>query len=190
MSQFSGSQFTVDEIAKSALNNNQLEENEIDDDIIDNYEYEQIEEDEKEENNSTNKSIGKGEINNDNYEQTIPDKTIFSKIAEDMYNKMMQNEKNHKKIYNYDDFINDQFLANYSDKINNIDNNQVINNFLTRNNQYIIDKNNCKDTINNRIDQIKFFNSQDFCSPPMRYNIIVNIRIQQKSISANHFIIV
>ena len=162
MSQFSGSQFTVDEIAKSALNNNQLEENEIDDDIIDNYEYEQIEEDEKEEINSTNKSIGKGEINNDNYEQTIPDKTIFSKIAEDMYNKMMQNEKNHKKIYNYDDFINDQFLANYSDKINNIDNNQVINNFLTRNNQYIIDKNNCKDTINNRIDQIKFFNSKKF----------------------------
>ena len=157
MSQLSGSQFTVDEIAKSANNNNQIEENEIEDEIIDNYEYEQIEEDEKEEINSTNKSIGKGEINNDNYEQSIPDKTIFSKIAEDMYNKMINNEKN-KKTYNYEDFINDQFLANYSDKINNIDNNQVINNFLNRNNQYIIDKNNCKDTVNNRIDQIKFFN--------------------------------
>ena len=157
MSQLSGSQFTVDEISKSGLNNNQVEENELEDEIIDNYEYEQIEEDEKQENNSTNKSIGKGEINNDNYEQSIPDKTIFSKITEDMYNKIVKNEKN-EKTYNYEDFINDQFLANYSDKINNIENNQVINNFLNRNNQYIIDKNNCKNTIHNRIDQIKFFN--------------------------------
>ena len=157
MSQLSGSQFTVDEISKSGLNNNQVEENELEDEIIDNYEYEQIEEDEKQENNSTNKSIGKGEINNDNYEQSIPDKTIFSKITEDMYNKMVKNVKN-EKTYNYEDFINDQFLANYSDKINNIENNQVINNFLNRNNQYIIDKNNCKNTIHNRIDQIKFFN--------------------------------
>ena len=163
MSNLNRNEITEDLLLKSISKKSQNEiENEDDENIIVNYEYEIIDEEEKEkeENNSTNKTLGKGDqTNNDILTDKNIDKTIFSKIAEDMYNKI---KLNNNKSYNYEDFTNDQFLAFYSDKINNFENNQIIKNFLDRNKQYIIDKNNNKETINNRIDQIQFFNNKKY----------------------------
>ncbi len=165
MSNLNRNEITEDLLLKSISKKSQNEiENEDDENIIVNYEYEIIDEEEKEkekeENNSTNKTLGKGDqTNNDVFNDKNIDKTIFSKIAEDMYNKI---KLNNNKSYNYEDFTNDQFLAFYSDKINNFENNQIIKNFLDRNKQYIIDKNNNKETINNRIDQIQFFNNKKY----------------------------
>ena len=163
MSNLNRNEITEDLLLKSISKKSQNEiENEDDENIIVNYEYEIIDEEEKEkeENNSTNKTLGKGDqTNNDVLTDKNIDKTIFSKIAEDMYNKI---KLNNNKSYNYEDFTNDQFLAFYSDKINNFENNQIIKNFLDRNKQYIIDKNNNKETINNRIDQIQFFNNKKY----------------------------
>ncbi len=163
MSNLNRNEITEDLLLKSISKKSQNEiENEDDENIIVNYEYEIIDEEEKEkekeENNSTNKTLGKGDqTNNDVFNDKNIDKTIFSKIAEDMYNKI---KLNNNKSYNYEDFTNDQFLAFYSDKINNFENNQIIKNFLDRNKQYIIDKNNNKETMNNRIDQIQVFNNK------------------------------
>ena len=163
MSNLNRNEITEDLLLKSISKKSQNEiENEDDENIIVNYEYEIIDEEEKEkeENNSTNKTLGKGDqTNNDILTDKNIDKTIFSKIAEDMYNKI---KLNNNKSYNYEDFTNDQFLAFYSDKINNFENNQIIKNFLDRNKQYIIDKNNNKETINNRIDQIQYFNNKKY----------------------------
>ena len=163
MSNLNRNEIKEDLLLKSISKKSQNEiENEDDENIIVNYEYEIIDEEEKEkeENNSTNKTLGKGDqTNNDILTDKNIDKTIFSKIAEDMYNKI---KLNNNKSYNYEDFTNDQFLAFYSDKINNFENNQIIKNFLDRNKQYIIDKNNNKETINNRIDQIQFFNNKKY----------------------------
>ena len=163
MSNLNRNEITEDLLLKSISKKSQNEiENEDDENIIVNYEYEIIDEEEKEkeENNSTNKTLGKGDqTNNDVLTDKNIDKTIFSKIAEDMYNKI---KLNNNKSYNYEDFTNDQFLAFYSDKINNFENNQIIKNFLDRNKQYIIDKNNNKETINNRIDQIQYFNNKKY----------------------------
>lgn len=134
-------------------------------------------------NNEENINIEK-EINNkkndNNEEKNSADKTIFSKIAEDMYYKII---KNYDNIYNYQDFTNDQFLAIYSNKINNCENTQIIKNFLDRNKQYLKDKNGNKNTINNRVDQINSFFSKklsqnevnniikEFNNKQIRYNL-------------------
>ena len=112
------------------------------------------EKEDKKINNNQDENLNENIENNNN-----PDKTIFSKIAEDMYLKIIQNNK---KIYNYEDFINDQYLAIYSDKINNCDNNQIIKNFLNRNKQYLIDKNTNKKTVENRVDQLFNFNFKKY----------------------------
>ena len=182
------SQFTVDVLTKSLIKANQAQ-NEIDDDeeeIIENYDYITIEDEEnnkeeekteeidnkEEENNLNNKSINNEEqMNNEKNENNIdknkPDKTIFSKIAEDMYYKIIHNCDN---IYNYQDFTNDQFLAIYSNKINNCENSQIIKNFLYRNKEYLNGKNGNKETVNNRIDQIN-----DFFSKKLSQNEVNNI---------------
>ena len=112
------------------------------------------EKEDKKINNNQDENLNENIENNNN-----PDKTIFSKIAEDMYLKIIQNNK---KIYNYEDFINDQYLAIYSDKINNCDNNQIIKNFLNRNKQYLIDKNTNKKTVEYRVDQLFNFNFKKY----------------------------
>ena len=172
------SNFTVDVLTKSLIKANQAQ-NEIDydeEEIIENYDYITIEDEEnnkeeekteeidnkEEEKNLTNKAINNEEQKNNekeenNEDKNKPDKTIFSKIAEDMYYKIIQNYNN---IYNYQDFTNDQFLAIYSNKINNCENSQIIKDFLYRNKQYINSKNGNKETINNRVDQINDFFSK------------------------------
>ena len=110
----------------------------------------------------TNKSIGKSQnIEEITETNKNPDKTIFSKMTEDMYfnliNNKNYNEIKNNNLYNYDDFTNDQFLASYSQKINNNNNNIAIKNFLERNKFYNEEYKFNKETANNRLDQINEF---------------------------------
>lgn len=81
------------------------------------------------------------------------DKTIFSKLSEEMYNNIVK-QWNNNNNFNYDEFINECFLETYSDKING-DNNKKIKDFMERNESYNRHKYYTLETLNHREEQIK-----------------------------------
>lgn len=147
----------------NAVNNENLNEEDSSDDdnkmIINNYEYESYE-DQSPSPQETNKNCGTNMAKNstiveeEKNESNLPDKTIFSKLAEDMYEKVVKNYKMANENFTYEEFINDQYLAIYSHKLNG-NNQEIIKNFIERNEQYNSQKNYVEQTKQNRIGQVE-----------------------------------
>ena len=63
-------------------------------------------------------------------------KTVFTKLSEDMYNDFIYGNNKHKnKQYDFDTLINEQFIQSYAEKFKERNNNNKVRNFLARNNK-------------------------------------------------------
>lgn len=147
----------------NVMNNENLNEGDSSDDdnkmIINNYEYESYEDQSpspmgSNKNCDTNMAKNSTIVEEEKVENNVPDKTIFSKLAEDMYEKVVKNYKMTKENFTYEEFINDQYLAIYSHKLNG-NNQEIIKNFIERNEQYNSQKNYVEQTKQNRIGQVE-----------------------------------
>lgn len=124
--------------------NDSNSEEEENSNVIDNYDYENYDEDD----NKKKEISAIEEEKNEN----LPEKTIFSKLAEDMYDKIVK-DRNANDNFNYEAFINDQYLAMYSNKING-NNDEIIQNFIERIDEYNKLKKESEKTKEDRVIQV------------------------------------
>ena len=80
---------------------------------------------------------------------TKENKTVFTKLSEDMYNDFIYGKKPKSKQYDFDSLMNEQFIQSYAEKFKEHNNNKV-RNFLARNN-----KPKCKNNDNTSSTDIK-----------------------------------
>jgi len=79
----------------------------------------------------SNKMENESELNENLNEKKFNEKTVFTKLTEEMYKNLMDDKKI-KQYTNYDTLTCDNFLGNFSKKFNG-NNNQTIDDFLKRN---------------------------------------------------------